>query len=284
MLLKEIKALKTVAGQDRFGNNIAGADKFDERRVYIVDTDMKPLENFMNMEAATRAIKNSPKKFVKGEFHIKTGKELNKLLGESVDTELPRLYNQRAALNYDLQDAREEGDQKKISKLLDKLGKISDAIEELEQRKKRKLKEEALETTAAEDLWSENKDSASSYTSTATYLVRPMKDTTPTKYEAFAVTGETRKPYGKFTAGELKSTLKPIRPNQTPDVEGFITYTDPAKVEAFKYSGDPVKVTLSDEESVVLNNGDYLVRTVKGSHFEYSTEVAGDFEATLKKA
>lgn len=147
-----------------------------------------------------------------------------------------------------------------------------------------KLAEESLEQKTAEDLWAENKDSAAEYIPSTTYLVRSIKDSNPTMYEVFRVVGTSSKPFGKFNAKELADTLKPIRPNQTPDAEGFTTYVDPGKVEAFKYSGDPVKVTLSDEESVVLNNGDYLVRTVKGSHFEYSTEVAGDFEATLKKA
>lgn len=230
MLLKELKALKTVAGQDRFGNPIAGKDMYDERRVYVVDGDMETIESFMSMEAATRAIKNNPKKFVKGEFQIKTGKELNKL---------------------------------------------------------QTVTEESLETKSAEDLWAENADGASSYVSTAEYLVRPVKDPgqgAKTMYEVFRVIGTTRKPFGKFTSLDLADTLKPIRPNQTPDAEGFIVYTDPKKVEAFKYSGDPVKVQISDDESIVVNKGDYLTRVVDGSHFEYSIEEAGDFEATLKKA
>lgn len=146
------------------------------------------------------------------------------------------------------------------------------------------LKEEALETKAAEDLWSENSAEAVEYTSTATYQVRPIKGSKPTMYEVFRVIGTDRKPFGKFTSTDLLDTLKPIRPNQTPDAEGFTVYTDPAKVEAFKYVGDPVKVTLDDETTVTLNKGDYLMRTVKGSSFVYDTEAAGDFEATLKKA
>lgn len=150
--------------------------------------------------------------------------------------------------------------------------------------KRTKIKEEALETKSAEDLWGENSDSAQSYVSTAQYQVRPVKDTTPTKYEAFSVVGETRKPYGTFTAQELKSALKPIRPNQTPDAEGFTTYIDPLEVEAFKYSGEPVKLTLSAKQTTTLKKGDYVTRSVNGSSFEYNVEDAEDFEATLRKA
>lgn len=231
MLLKEIKALKTVAGQDRFGNPIAGKDLYDERRVYIVDGDMKTIESFMSMEAATRAMKNNPKKFPKGDVKIMSGKELNKMFHAEVSESLT---------------------------------------------------EEALETKDAEDLWGEG--SPSSYTSTAIYQVRPIKGTEPTKYEAFTVIGDKRKPFGKFNAQELKNTLKPIRANQTPDAEGFTTYTDPAQVEAFKYDGEPIRVKLDDAQTVQMNKGDYLVRTVRGNNFEYNVEAASDFESTLKKA
>lgn len=146
------------------------------------------------------------------------------------------------------------------------------------------MNEEALETRPAEDVWGENKDSSAEYTSSTTYQVRPIKDSKPTMFEVFSVVGTNRKPFGKFTAAQLSDTLKPIRPNQTPDAEGFTIYTDPAKIEAFKYTSDPIRVQISNEEKVTLNKGDYLVRTVKGSSFEYSVETAGDFEATLKKA
>lgn len=146
------------------------------------------------------------------------------------------------------------------------------------------LNEESLETKSAEDLWSENSDGAAEYVSTATYQVRPIKGSKPTMYEVFRVIGTNRKLFGKFNAVDLADTLKPIRPNQTPDAEDFTIYTDPGKVEAFKYSGDPVKVTLDDKSTVTLNKGDYMMRTVKGSSFEYNVEEAGDFEATLKKA
>ncbi len=148
----------------------------------------------------------------------------------------------------------------------------------------KKVSEEALETQKAEDLWSENKDSASNYNSTATYQVRAIKDSKPTKYEAFSVIGSKRKPYGEFNAGELESALKPIRPNQTPDAEGFTIYTDPSKVEAFLYKGDPVKLEVANGKVIQLDDGDYVVRTVDKNNFVYSVEEASDFEAALKKA
>lgn len=143
--------------------------------------------------------------------------------------------------------------------------------------------EETLETKNAEDLWSEN-GGAQEYVPSTTYLVRPIKGSKPTTYEVFRLSGTSSKPFGKFNAKELADTLKPIRPNQNPDAEGFTTYIDPGKVEAFKYTSDPVKVTIAKNNSVTINKGDYLVRTVNGSKFEYSVETEGDFEGTMKKA
>jgi hypothetical protein len=98
------------------------------------------------------------------------------------------------------------------------------------------------------------------------------------------VISTTRKPYGTFTADELNAALKPIRPNQTPDAEGFTTYIDPVKVDAFQYSGDPVKVDLGKGDIQTADDSDYIVRTVDGNNFVYRIEEAGDFEAGLKKA
>lgn len=145
------------------------------------------------------------------------------------------------------------------------------------------INEEALETFTAEDLWSENADSAAWYISNTQYLVRPIKDTSPVKYEAFAIEGSTKMPFGKFTADELKNTLEPIRSGQKPDAEGFTTYVDPNKVQAFQYQGDPVKVLLGKEGGARLSAGDYLVRSNDGNNFMYAVDRAAAFEATLTK-
>lgn len=150
---------------------------------------------------------------------------------------------------------------------------------------KRILIEADLETKTAEDLWSEQGDDTEDYVSTMTYQVRPIKGSKPLVYEVFSIiTGASSTPYGKFSAAGLARTLVPIRPNQTPDVEGFTVYTDPTKVEAFKYDGDPIMLDLDGSETVQLNKSDYVIRAVKGASFKYSTEIEGTFDATLKKA
>ena len=145
------------------------------------------------------------------------------------------------------------------------------------------LKEESLETQTVEDLWGENKDSASFYQNSTQYQVRPIKGTNPVQYEAFSVVGDTRKPFGKFTAEKLADQLEPLRPKQTPDAEGFITYVDATKVEAFEYKGDPIKVVLGKEGGARLNNGDYVIRSNDGNNFVYSIEKASTFKAGLTK-
>lgn len=282
MLLKEIKALKTVAGQDRFGNPIAGKDLYDERRVYVVDASMNTIDSFMNMEAATRAMKNNPKKFPNG-VQIKTGKEMNKIFHSELEEEIIRDHTGKP-----LRGIKKELALRARKQHLDDLksGKDRAAFDDVKDdmvgtAKRMKVKEEALETIDVEELWSSG--DAATHVSNAAYLVRPIKGTVPTEYEAFSVVGDKRKMFGKFNAVELKRTLKPLRPNQTPDAEGFITYTDPTKVEAFKYDGEPAKVQIGDA-AVQISKGDYVVRTVKGNNFEYHIEDSGDFESTLKKA
>lgn len=147
-------------------------------------------------------------------------------------------------------------------------------------KKQKKVNEEALDSTKAEDLWNDNKDKVSDYRTAFTYLVRPIEGSKPTRYEAFKVVGDKRTPAGKFTAQELSKTLQPIRPNQTPDAEGFTTYVDQDVVQAFQYKGDPIKVMLGDVGQR-LNDGDYVIRTNDGNNFVYSIDKAANFEATL---
>lgn len=146
--------------------------------------------------------------------------------------------------------------------------------------KKQKLKEEALDTVKVEDLWKDSADSVKEYRTAATYLVRPIKDSKPTEYEAFEVKGDQRKPFGKYSAADLSKVLQPIRAGQKPDAEGFTTYVDTDKVEAFQYAGEPIKVMLKDIGHR-LNKGDYVIRTNDGNDFNYTIDTAPDFEATL---
>lgn len=146
--------------------------------------------------------------------------------------------------------------------------------------KKQKLKEEALDTKKVEDLWKENADSVKDYRTAATYLVRQIKDSKPAEYEAFEVLADKRKPFGKYSVAELAKVLQPIRAGQKPDAEGFTTYVDTDKVQAFQYQGDPIKVMLKDIGHR-LNKGDYVIRTNDGNDFNYTVDSAPDFESTL---
>ena len=81
-------------------------------------------------------------------------------------------------------------------------------------------------------------------------------------------------------------TIKPdydinlMRPDQTPDAQGFIQYRDIDETEAFEYQGDTINVKLDDTEAT-LNKGDYLLRKVDGSQFVYSVKSSDDFEANF---
>jgi hypothetical protein len=149
---------------------------------------------------------------------------------------------------------------------------------------KPKLSEAMLQTVKADDLWDQNADNIAEYRSVTQYQVRPIADSSPTKYEAFSINGSKSTAFGEFNSIELAKVLQPIRPNQTPDAEGFITYVDPMKVEAFQYNGEPCKIELDNTLTVKLSKGDYVERTVKGSTFKYSVEDENTFESTLRKS
>jgi hypothetical protein len=139
--------------------------------------------------------------------------------------------------------------------------------------------ESAVESREAADIWEENKDQAAEYVSAAEYVARLVNGS----YEVFVVDGDQRKLLGKFSEYDFKKTFKPVRPDQTPDIEGFINYVDFIEVEALKYSGDPVSVMI-DKEPVILKKGDYLIRTVRKSKFVFSIEDDTDFENQMRKA
>jgi len=281
MLLKEIKALKTVKGQDRFGNPIPGKDLYDERRVYVVDKELKTLGDFMSMEAATRAMKNNPTRFAG--MKIKSGKELNKVFHASIGEE------QKVLLKLaDYSSPKTFWDGKSWMAARSNAKPLTKAqASELQRKYKTKsfsLSEEALETKSAEDLWNDNKDSVKSYSTNTTYAVRALPDTSPTKYEVFSIIGDQRKLIGKFDSATLNKKFKPIRPNQKPDVEGFITYVDPAETEAIQYGGDPTKIEFDDGSTQQIEKGDFLIRAVQGSKFSYEIKPESDFETEMKEA
>jgi hypothetical protein len=140
------------------------------------------------------------------------------------------------------------------------------------------LREEAIEVKPADEVWTENKDEANTYVPTATYVVRKIKSSDPTRYEVFVDKDSKRTLVGKMDGAKLEAGYAPVRPNQTPDAEGFTTYRENLDLEAFKYTGDTIKVDL-DGEKKTLAKGDYLLRHTEDDEFTYSVEAAEDFES-----
>lgn len=138
------------------------------------------------------------------------------------------------------------------------------------------VKEEAVETKPAADVWGENKDSSKTYVSNTVYFVKPVKG--GEKYEVSTEEGTTRKPFATLSKVDLDKSFTMIRPKQTPDAEGYTQYRDSAEVEAFKNDADTFKI--DDSGTVLLlTKGDYLVRKTDGENFTYEVKKAKDFEA-----
>lgn len=153
-----------------------------------------------------------------------------------------------------------------------------------------KLFEEPIQTRAAEELWSENEGDASQFITPTVYFVRPIAGKKGMFEVLFDEQGK-RKTYGTMNQEDLDASFAPMRPNQQPDAEGFVTYRSGDVYDAFKYGGDPVKVSLGtskDEEApsgvvVKLSKGDYMLRQDNGDEFTYTVEKANYFSTNYVK-
>lgn len=140
------------------------------------------------------------------------------------------------------------------------------------------LREEAIETQLASDIWKENKDNTKTYVPNAVYMVKKVKDSDPTEYEVYTDKGGKRKLVATMDTEELEDNYVPVRPDQKEDAEGFTVYRDSDEVEAFKYDGDTTKVDL-EGSTKTLKKGDYLIRQTEEDEFTYEVQSAKYFEA-----
>jgi hypothetical protein len=140
----------------------------------------------------------------------------------------------------------------------------------------KKLTEEAVEVKPAQDIWTENKDSAKTYVSNTVYFVKKLENE---KYDVTTEEGTTRKPFAVLSKIDLDKSFTPIRAKQTPDAEGYTQYRDLEELEAFKSDADTVK--LDNDE--LLAKGDYLIRKTDGTNFTYEVKKAKDFEAQYEE-
>ena len=147
-----------------------------------------------------------------------------------------------------------------------------------------KLFEEPIPTRTAEELWSENEGESAQYITTTVYYVKELERDS---YEVQFDEGGKRKKYATMNKEDLAAAFTPIRPNQKPDAEGFVQYRSADVFDAFKYTGSPVKVSLSGEavegeeptgETVKLSNGDYMLRQDTDDEFVYTIEKANFFD------
>jgi hypothetical protein len=146
-----------------------------------------------------------------------------------------------------------------------------------------KLFEQPIQTVSAEDLWTQNASASAEYITTTIYYVKPAQGKSDSFEVMFDEDG-SRKQYGVMNKSDLDAAFAPIRPNQSPDAEGYIMYRSSDIFDAFKNTGDPVLVTLdSSPETTKLNIGDYLLRHATGKDFTYTVERADYFDNSYVK-
>lgn len=145
-----------------------------------------------------------------------------------------------------------------------------------------KLFEEPIPSTTAEQLWQENGEGSAQFISKSIFLARPSEEKEG-EYEVYSEQGNKRKLYGVLSEEDFESAFTQLRPNEKPDVEGFLTYRFADVYDAFKYGGDTIKVTLSDGVVEKLSKGDYLLRQESGDEFIYTIEKANYFDNNYMK-
>lgn len=143
----------------------------------------------------------------------------------------------------------------------------------------RNLKEEEITSKTAEEVWSEGKAKSKTYIKVTPYFARKLDG--GSKYEVVIDDGIERKPFSSLSKQDLDKAFTPLRPNQTPDAEGFIQYQATDEIEAFKYFGDAVNLELNGD-SQVIKKGDYLIQKIVGNKFVYEIKSSKDFEAVFK--
>ena len=129
---------------------------------------------------------------------------------------------------------------------------------------------EQIETRTVDDVWSEIGSSASSYTPSQVFYVRPSDDK-PGEMDVYIEDQHRRTLHSSVSKQEFNSTFEVIRKSDQPDAEGFSKYRYRESMEAAQYTGDPVNLE-SDGALVRLKKGDYVVRAAKGNDFTYSVE------------
>lgn len=142
-----------------------------------------------------------------------------------------------------------------------------------------KLFEEPIPVSTAEQVWAENGDNANTYITKTVYLVKPVEGQ-KNQFEVYYDESGKRKLYGIMDGQALKDAFVPVRPDQAADAEGYTTYRLADEYDAFKYLGDPIKITLTgdDGQQVKLNKGDYMLRQDDDKDFIYTVERAAYFD------
>jgi hypothetical protein len=144
-----------------------------------------------------------------------------------------------------------------------------------------KLKEEAIPIKMASDVWKDHKSDVKTFISNQVYFVKPADD----KFIVTVEQNNKRKTFATLSKVELDKSFVAVRPNQTPDAEGFTQYRDVDEVDAFKFTDDTIKIELDNGDQLLLNLGDYLIRKANENDFTYEVKKSKDFETnyTQKK-
>lgn len=151
-------------------------------------------------------------------------------------------------------------------------------IQELLQLRQQKLDEDVIDILPIEQVWKDFGADSKTFISNTVYFVRPKKNTD--EFEVVVEANKQRKSFANLSKADLDKSFVLMRPNQTPDAEGYIQYRDIDESEAFKYSGDTINVD-NEGSTATLAKGDFVLRKADGDDFVYSVKKSTDFKANF---
>lgn len=145
---------------------------------------------------------------------------------------------------------------------------------------KQYLAEAEMETKIIGDLWDEIGSDAKQYTQAAVYSAKPgeKKDT----MDVYLEQNGRRQKFATMSDSDFKDSFEAVRPNETPDAEGYKTYRSADVIDAVEYKGDPIIVDIDGVTSKV-KSGDYITRTTSGRDIVLSVETSAFFAQSYSK-
>lgn len=122
------------------------------------------------------------------------------------------------------------------------------------------------------DIWAEQGSNSATYVPRQQFAIKKIGD----EYEVNLVNNSERKLLKKITQDQLESTYSQV--GKEADAEGYTSFVSKSVVDAFTYDGDSIIIKNGGKEATLMK-GDYVVKRIKATGFEFLVVEKNEFEA-----